>query len=312
VERAQAARLCARALNEREDKQRREEVEATELALRLLSNPSGTQSGADQVVTDRPDDGGTAGGAEQTAFDAENHPALVVGRLESSKTGCMWLVEQWTALRTMLENGGAWPAPARLKAMRLLGTYPGDPLAPPALDGLLRACGVLDSNTAFVAGVNSPVDGQNVAEQSGEAPLADEARARQELLDLVTNEMERIEVRLVEHDERGELEGLLANHFSAWDESPQGERLRRYELTFHRCVFQTIDQFNKRKRNQNPDDRYAAAPAYGRMDRSQLEQYLPRIADISASVERENAAAIERNRVASQKIGTSEVPSSKR
>jgi hypothetical protein len=305
VERAQAARLCARALNEEDDKRHREEVEVTELALRLLSNPGGIQSGADHVKAERPDDAGAAGGAEQSAFDAENHPALIGGRLESSKTGCMWIVEQWTELGSMLENDGVWLAPQRFKAMRLLGTYPGDPLAPLALDVLLRACRVLDPNAADLASLNSPVGRPDVAERSDETRLAEEARARRELLELVKNETERIEARLVEHAERAELEGLLANHFSAWDDSPQGERLRRYELTFHRCMFQTIDQFQRRQR-QNTGDRYT--PTYGRLDSSQLSRYLPRYAGTDESTDREQTGAGERSGIDDEKVEPSVVP----
>jgi hypothetical protein len=307
VERAQAARLCARALNEEDDRRRREEVEVTELALRLLSS-TGAMHSADQVMRDRPDDGGTSG-AGQTAFDTENHPALIVGRLESSKTGCMWLVEQWTDLASMLENDGAWLAPAQFRALRLQGTFPGDPLAPMGLGALLRACRVLDPNAAGLAGVISPVQHQDVPERSEEARLAEEARARQELCDLVKNETERIEARLAEHEERAELEGLLASHFSAWDESPQGERLRRYELTFHRCMFQIIDQFNRRKRHQSTGDRFNVAPSYGRMNCSQFEQYLPRVAEVGATAIAEGTVPGERSGIDDEKVKASVVVS---
>ena len=304
VERAQAARLCTRALNEQDDRRRREEVEVTELALLLLSNPGEMRSGSDQSQPGRPEDRGTSGTAGNIAFDATNHPALVGGRLESTKTGCLWLLEQWAELGSILENNGAWLAPARFKAARLMGTFPGDPLTPLGFDAMLRDCPVLDPNAADLAGMLSPEGHEDAAERSTAAVLAEPTDARQDLLEMVKNQTERIEARLVEHEERAELEEIMSNHHLSFDESPQGERLRRYELIFHRFVFQTIEKFSRRNRNNSPD-RYASANVG--IDRSQFSRYLPVVAGMGAATERELAEPEESDEIDDEKVDASVV-----
>jgi hypothetical protein len=279
VQRAQAALLCARAHNEGDDKRNREQVEVTELALQLLWSSGGTQSGEEERE-DRSSDEEAVAPVGPTDFDASRHPAILICRLESSKLGCMWLLEQWSELASILESSGSWLAPARFKAMRLSGTYPGDPLRVTGINPILRACKVLDPTAADLACVLSPPVRDDVAERSDEAVLAEEARARQELLAVVEEETERIEARLVEHEERAELDEMLSNHILAYDESPEAERLRRYELTCHRYAFQTIDQFRKRERERKTD-RHASASRG--IDRSQYNQVFSAIAGIHAT-----------------------------
>jgi hypothetical protein len=174
VQRAQAARLCARAHNEGDDKRYREQVEVTELALQLLWSSGGTQSGEEQRE-DRSSDEEAAAPVGPTDLDPSKHPAIVVCRLESSKLGCMWLLEQWDELASLLESSGSWLAPARFKALRLSGTYPGDPLRITRSNPILRACRVLDPTAADLACVLSPPVRDDVAERSEEAVLTQEA-----------------------------------------------------------------------------------------------------------------------------------------
>ena len=51
-------------------------------------------------------------------------PPRLVGQLESSALGCAWLLDRWRELRELLEDGLAWQAPDRFKAIRLLGRQP--------------------------------------------------------------------------------------------------------------------------------------------------------------------------------------------
>jgi hypothetical protein len=280
VQRAQAARLCARAHNEQDDKRYREQAEVTELALQLFWNSGGTQSGEEQRQADRSSDEEAVAPVGPTDFDASKHPAIVVCRLELSKLGCMWLLEQWNELASIIENNGSWLAPARFKAMRLSGTYSGDPLRVSGLNPILRACQVLDPTAADLACVLSPPVRDDVAGRSEAAVLAKEARARQELLAIVKEETERIEARLVEHEERAELDEMLSNHLLAFDASPEAERLRRYELTYHRFVFQTITQFSKRDRERKADRH--ASPFRG-IDRLQFNRAFTGTAGIGAA-----------------------------
>jgi hypothetical protein len=128
--------------------------------------------------------------------------------------------------------------------------------------------------------VLSPPVRDDAAGRSEDAVLANEARARQELLAVVKEETERIEARLVEHEERAELDEMLSKSSAGVRCSPEAERLRRYELTCHRCVFQTIDQFTKRGRERKTDRH--ASPSHG-IERSRFKQLFNSIAGIGAT-----------------------------
>ena len=53
-------------------------------------------------------------------------PAVLVRKLESTGTGCRWLVQQWSCLRERLEPEKWWQSHDRFKIIRLLGHQPID------------------------------------------------------------------------------------------------------------------------------------------------------------------------------------------
>jgi hypothetical protein len=82
----------------------------------------------------------------------------------------------------------------------------------------------------------------------------DEAAARQELMDIVKAETERLEAKLKEHEESAELEGRYSAHLSAFDFSPEGDRMRRYETTCNRYVDRYFKELSKRNDDNGPND----------------------------------------------------------
>jgi hypothetical protein len=49
------------------------------------------------------------------------HPELLVHQLESSYSGCDWLLDRWGALRAKLDRGRTWTPEDKLQAVTLLG-----------------------------------------------------------------------------------------------------------------------------------------------------------------------------------------------
>ncbi len=40
--------------------------------------------------------------------DVLDHPEAIVLRLESTAAGCRWMLDRWTELRTLLDQGHNW------------------------------------------------------------------------------------------------------------------------------------------------------------------------------------------------------------
>jgi hypothetical protein len=108
------------------------------------------------------------------------------------------------------------------------------------LTALLQACQVLDPCAGDL--VNDllqglvPADSARSFEQlfAGRIDRSgppDEAAARQQLLKVVGREIARLEARIKRYKKRDELEASLSEHRLAFDGSPDGESLRRYELS---------------------------------------------------------------------------------
>ena len=58
--------------------------------------------------------------------DDPNQPYLLVKDLEASAKGCQALLDEWTILRSRVEDNLPWQPPDRLKAIRMLGKQPID------------------------------------------------------------------------------------------------------------------------------------------------------------------------------------------
>ena len=157
-----------------------------------------------------------------------------------------------------LEEGLGWQEPERFKAFRLLGLDKLDLLNAPRLTAILQACEMLDPEAGDLA---EQLSNDLLAANPGwtkerlkrwipeMSRPPDEAAARQELLEIVKPEAERLEAKVQWHEERAELKARLAPHYLAFDLSPDAERMRRYELACHRYVFRFLDDLSKHEAN---------------------------------------------------------------
>ena len=64
--------------------------------------------------------------AFQAIRRAKRTPMLLVHRLQTTLTGCEWLLDQWFRLHKLLEKDAPWLPADKLKAVRLSGWHPID------------------------------------------------------------------------------------------------------------------------------------------------------------------------------------------
>ena len=217
--RAQSARLVFKAQTALDEKQNREERESMELALRLFRLPGGGQAGA-QGASQKQE--GLPGDCLPEERDDADHPALLVLGLEASEMGCRWLLDRWSELKAVIDDEGpAWQTPERFKAIRLLRLDARDVMHAPAVITILQACQMLDPDAGNLVdaywnellAANAGWSMERLRAWIPEMSLpADQAAARQELADIVKREIDRLEFKLKEHEEIGELEAKYAAH----------------------------------------------------------------------------------------------------
>jgi hypothetical protein len=260
ADRTIAARLSDRMRQQPADRQSKEADEVADLATRLFWDPRGpiglyphyeTLGIPPRIST------------PATPYDPLN-PARIVNRLESTVLGCRWLLERWGELKKVLDDGAKWQAPDRLRAIRLLGRQPMDALSDERVMSVYLACWAMDRE-----GKHGFDDLWSELEAGSERMRFLErvdARAicwmpdtpeggRNMLLDLVAEAAARIQKLLAAHEERNAPEAAVRLDRLAFDDSDDGERLRRYQLAHGRIFLRTVTTlFKVRKEMENHVD----------------------------------------------------------
>jgi hypothetical protein len=142
-----------------------------------------------------------------------------------------------------------WQAPDRLKAIRLLGRQPMDLLADERVLMIYLACDAMqpegpsslddmrtETNDLELERIKERVQGRGADRKKPASPEA----GKSALLALIERTTGRLEARLTVHRQRREFEKAVQMDLLAFDDSPQGELLRRYRLArdreFHRAL----------------------------------------------------------------------------
>src|ERR1017187_3225536 len=198
-----------------------------------------------------------------------DEPAKLVRALRSSAAGCRWMRDRWKELRAFLEQPkGFLTSSDRLKAVRLLGrhpihaqddgrvaeifaaTYALRPSGGGAFDDLRTDMG-LEMHEKFV---------KTIKARWPELPGTGKAdKARQVLLDLVDENIARIESRLKKHLKNPEKKAGRSIDRLGVDKSRDGEFFFKYELRFSnaakRGVYDLQKYQEKRKKNGRQRER---------------------------------------------------------
>jgi hypothetical protein len=273
--RAQSARLVFKAQTALDEKRNREDRESMELALRLFRSPGGGHADKGDNPGNSEQERDLRGASLLVERDEADHPALLVLGLEASESGCRWLLDRWNELKTVMESErlGSWQAPERFKAIRLLRLDARDVMLAPAVIVILQACQALDPDAGELVdeywnelrASNPDWSIERLRAWVPEIALpADAADARQELAEIVKRETDRLEFKLKEHETINELEEKYSAHNRAFDHSPEGERMRRYETTCNRYVDRYFSELGKRKRNRSGEGYSPTSLTYAR------------------------------------------------
>ena len=108
---------------------------------------------------------------------------------------------------------------------------------------------------------------QNAADRQLDSLKPENAtKAREALLGIIERATERLTSKADAHRMRAEMQAELAADILAFDDSPEGERLRRYELAHGRGVARALDSLQKHRRNANSIDRSDATGAIAESD----------------------------------------------
>jgi hypothetical protein len=185
------------------------------------------------------------------------HPARIVNRLEATLAGCRWLLDRWADLRQLLEDGLNWQAPDRLRAIRLVGRQPMDALADERVLQIYLACDAMEPGSpTSLEDLKTETDAaelalfkQRVQDRGGDRkkPASPEA-GRAALLGLIGQAASRLEAKLVAHRERREFEQAIQADLMAFDERPEGELARRYQLAKGRELHRILATYYKVQR----------------------------------------------------------------
>ncbi len=179
-------------------------------------------------------------------------------RLESTFVGCEWLLREWAGLKAILDRGQAWLSSDKLKAVRLLGKQPFDAIDDRDVAMVFLASFVLKKDKAAwfweIAMEMSDRDIKRFRNSAAVRELdsvkpEDAAKAREALLDIIERATERLKPKAEAHRERARVKAALAADCLAFDDSREGEYLRRFELASGRGVSRSLDDLRKHRQS---------------------------------------------------------------
>jgi hypothetical protein len=76
--------------------------------------------------------------------DDPDKPSVILIKLESTSSGCRYLLDRWAELRELLRPGQCWHSPDKFKAVRLVGKHPLDVPDEPKLGQIFLASQVVN------------------------------------------------------------------------------------------------------------------------------------------------------------------------
>ena len=192
-----------------------------------------------------------------------DHPAKLVLELESTETGCCFLLERWVELREHLESGGFWVGLDRLRAIRLLGRQPVEAISDRRMADIFAASHAIHrtGEGAFcelLADMSHTTHEKYVKDLRARwkdlvRPNQPE-KARQILLDLVDQNIAEIEEILEEHEQQSlEEKTQRTLDRAGFDPSREGEAMRRHWVKCRSAFFRGNDAYRKYQKQRKED-----------------------------------------------------------
>jgi hypothetical protein len=257
--RAPEARLAANMVNSGIDEANREADEVLRLGQKLFSDQRGPLANYphyDREVDEFPENVPLVSESEILDGDPEDPQRLVL-RLQATAGGCQWMLDRWSELRSILEEGLDWQSADKLKAVRLLGRHPIEAVDDRNVLMIFVACQTIESRTGkLIPEIWNELrkfERKQYAERligRGIEMLrpTDAAAARQARYALIDRAPAQIALKAEAHRARAEINDSLAADRLAFDDSPEGERLHRFDLACGRGLARSLYSLLKLRR----------------------------------------------------------------
>ncbi len=244
---AQRARLTSLI----KERPQRELAELSNIYKRLFFDRRGPVHGASRYnfVGDR-----------TSCSDVPDHvddPDTLVRKIQNSVPGCLWMLDRFAELRALLAPGTAWQAQHKFMFIRLLGKQPLDALTDREVAEVhLRTWTISPSPGSPWRTIRSELGREEyrnfLFQVSRQWPdmldSHDDAKERQALIAIVDRAVEKVKIKAAMAAERAAQDATLSDECLSFDDSPEGERLRRYHLSFHRALLRSVEAFAKVRR----------------------------------------------------------------
>ena len=177
-----------------------------------------------------------------------NEPAILVNKLERSAKGCEWLRDQWEQLKApLLEPEGYWVGCHRLMAIRLLGRQPVNAVTDRLVAEVFVGSFALkrDRVHAFADLLDSDLAAEKLknlirsamAAWRGLAEIKGKSEGRAILLDIVEQNIERLDELIKGHAENAQNEEESQLRRLRVDDSPESHRLRTHKAKCQSALY---------------------------------------------------------------------------
>jgi hypothetical protein len=200
---------------------------------------------------------------EKLARFHANDPAVLAVELQMTSQGVGWMLERWTELARLLEVEEFWHYPEKFAAIRLLGKRPQDVMEDFAIARIFLACSALhpepwdlwdECHQARLGCDGKPVYRLRVEGLKTMTP--NRAYALELLNRVAKEEIARLTAMARQHlDRQWEADIAGAEVRASFDDTPSGERFRRYEGSCERSYHKAVADLLKvrKERASSPD-----------------------------------------------------------
>ena len=185
-------------------------------------------------------------------------PPILVLCLQSTLVGCEWMLGEWAKLKAILDQGQPWLSSDKLKAVRLLGKQPFDAIDDRDVAMVFLASFVLKPDKgSWYWEIATELAGKDIKRFRNSAAAReleslkpeDAAQAREALLGIIERATEHLTIKAEAHRERARVMAALAADILAFDDSPDGERLRRFDLASGRGLARSLAELRRHRRD---------------------------------------------------------------
>ena len=206
--------------------------------------------------------------------DDPDDPERLLIQLERSSAGCTWLLQQWAELREILDQDLLWQPIDRFKAIRLLGRQPAQAAEYSDVTTIYLACWIMHPQVKeidpFTDVYNELLAGeaarfrQRLADREVEDYIpADKDAAKAKLVEIVSAAVDRLKILYEDHEARTAAAAEDRSARLAFDDSDEGERLRRFQIacgrSLNRCL-DTLLKLRKAEEKRHPEQVPTAPP----------------------------------------------------